>query len=327
MLRLVQDIIINEVTFDFVHNVVINSSWEDLTDTCEITLPKKIRFTRDNVEIENIIRGEDALFRRGDDVEVILGYGDQFGRRFRGLVSNISPRKPLVFYCQDEAYLLKQSTIKKYSATKVTLEKLLSDILPAGTDFRVNVSFTIGKILIERTTVAKALEFLRTEYGIISYFREGTLICGLAYEVTDPAQLTRHDIDLEQVGINTQGLEYYRSDDRKVKVTAVSIYPDNTKKEVTVGDEDGGERTQYFYDVSEADLKTYAEEALSKFQYEGFSGSFTTFVNPRINHGDCVKLTSAEIPDANGIYLVKRVTTIHGVNGGRQEVFLDRKIG
>jgi len=325
MLKLNNNIKISNVEFDFVHEVVINSSWEELTDTCEIVIPKKIRFTKNNEQIQNVVRGDNALFKRNDDVTVNCGYGDQIGVRFVGYVSNIVPRKPLMFSCQDLAYKLKQTTVN-YSAKDVSLNTVLENIIPSDIKFRTNVDFTIGKITIEKSPVSQALEFLRETFGIISFVRDNVLVCGVAYELTNINDVTIHDIDLEQRGIDVSSLEYIREDDRQIKVTAVSIYPDNTKKEVTVGNENGGARTQYFYNVSESDLKTYAEQQLEKFQYDGFSGSFTTFLNPHIKHGDAVRLSSEEIPDANGVYLVKRVVTTCGVSGGRQEVHLDRKI-
>ena len=152
------------------------------------------------------------------------------------------------------------------------------------------------------------------------------MVSGLAYDTQDINNIKKHEINMEEVVVDTSNLIYQRNDDQKIKVRAVSIYPDNTKKEVVVGDSDGGERTQYFYDVPESSLKTYAEQQLEKFKYTGWRGEFTTFVNPFIKHGDAVKLSSQKVPDANGTYLVKRVITESGMGGGRQTVELDIKI-
>lgn len=313
--------------FDFVHEVRMSSSWDIFTDTCQIIIPRKLRYKRNGNVIENVISGDDPLFKRGDLAKIVAGYGvDQIAERFRGYISNVSPRNPLVIDLQDAMYLLKQKTISKYSKRGVTLESLLSDIMPENIPFETTVEFEIGKFIIERATIAEVLEFLRKQYGIISYFRKGVLYSGVAYRLKGIDQVKLHDIDLDSVGINTDNLIYQRSDDQRIKVTGVSVYPDNTKKEVTVGDTDGGERTQYFYNVPESSLKTYAEEQLEKFKYTGFSGSFTTFLNPYIQHGDAVRLFSEKIPDAQGVYLVKSVETSTGVNGGRQEIELDIKI-
>lgn len=78
--------------------------------------------------------------------------------------------------------------------------------------------------------------------------------------------------------------------------------------------------------MSDADLLKLATEALEKLKYEGFRGSFTTFLQPMVRHGMAVKLIDPLIPDRNGVYLVRQVITRFGMEGGRQEITLDRKI-
>lgn len=326
MLKLVNNISISDFDFDFLSELEINSTWDSFTDTAILTFPKKLRYKRDGQVLNNIVRGDDAVFKRGDKGTFTIGYGSQAAKRFEGYISNISPRNPLVFDFQDSMYLLKQTTVSKYSKKNVTLSSLLTDIMPEGVIFRTTVDFTIGKYRIKSATVSQVLDHLKKNYGIISYFRDNVLLTGLAYEAKDINQIQVHNIDMEQFVIDDSDLIYQRIDDQKIKIRAVSIYPDNTQKEVVVGDEDGGERTQYFYDVPESSLKTYAEEQLDKFKYEGFSGSFTTFVNPYIKHGDAVKIISTNVPDSKGVYLVKSVTTTSGMGGGRQTVEIDIKI-
>lgn len=312
--------------FDFLNELEIVSSWDTLTDTATLSFPRKLRFKRDGKVVKNIVSGDDPLFKRGDSVRFVVGYGDQVAERFSGYISNIAPRNPLYFEFQDAMYLLKQETIDSYSKKNITLKTLLSDIMPSSVPFETTVDFTLGYYRIKKATVAEVLEHLRSHYGIVSYIRDGKLFSGLAYTTKDLSKLKIHEINVEQFVIDDSDLVYQRNDDQRIKVRAVSIYPDNTKKEVVVGDSDGGERTQYFYDVPEADLKTYAEEQLDKFKYTGFAGSFLTFVNPIIKHGDAVKLISEKIPDATGVYLVKSVVTTSGMGGGRQKVELDIKI-
>jgi hypothetical protein len=83
----------------------------------------------------------------------------------------------------------------------------------------------------------------------------------------------------------------------------------------------------YFYNISQATLKQLANEALEKLKYEGFRGSFTTFLQPWVKHGDAIKLIDSRIPDRNGVYLVRQVVANFSMAGGRQEITLDRKIG
>lgn len=325
MLNLINEITIGGQTFDYVTEIEIDSSWETFTDTASMTIPRKLRFVKDGEVVENVISGDNPLFKRGDPVKMEMGYSGQTASRFTGYISNISPQNPLVFDFQDDMYLLKQKTIKAYSEKNLTLSKLIEDIV-GDVPFEITQDFAIGKYTIKKSNVVQELERLKTNYGVTSFFKNGTLFCGVAYPIKDIDTIKITDIDMEQFVIDDSNLVYQRNDDQKIKITAISIYPDNTRKEVEVGDEDGGDRTQYFYDVSEEDLKKFAEERLEKFKFTGYAGSFITFVNPLIRQGEAVRLTSTKRPDANGVYLVKRVITRSGVDGGRQEVELDIKI-
>ena len=74
-------IIINNYLFDFVNQVDINSSWDMLTDTATIIIPKKITF-----EGKPIVAGSNSLFKRGDKVEINLGYGNNLNKVFTGYI-------------------------------------------------------------------------------------------------------------------------------------------------------------------------------------------------------------------------------------------------
>jgi hypothetical protein len=331
MLRLVNQITLGGQTFDYTTDIEIESTWDMLTDTATMKMPRKFRFIKDGEVVENVISGDNPLFKRGDAVTFVIGYGEETAQRFEGYLTEISPRNPLEFGFQDAMYLLKQYTPKledgkPYSKTGLTLKSLLNDII-VGVPVVITQDFTIGKYNIPNgVTAAQALNHLKKNYGVTSYFRDGTLYSGVAYKLRNIDELKIVSIDMEQFVIDDSGLSYQRNDDQNIKVKAISIYPNNTREEVVVGDENGGERTQYFYDVPVADLEKYANEQLEKYKFTGFTGSFVTFVNPIVRHGDAVKLISTKRPDAQGIYLVKKVTTTSGIDGGRQIIELDIKV-
>lgn len=324
MLILQSKIIINGFDFDFVADVSIESSWEMLTDTATIIIPRNISYKRDGVVIENIVEGDNAIFQRGGAVEISLGYGGTI-KRFSGFISDIFPRRPIRIECQDQMYLLKQRNINKISKSKIDLSDLLEIILPKGTDFEA-IDLNIGDIRIKNTNVAKTLQWLRQNYGVSSYFREGKLFCGFAYAIEDPSLLNPIVFRFGENIIDDSDLIYKKVDDEKIKLRAVSIFSNNTKVEIEIGDIDGDQRTIYRYNVSEKDLRVIANEELKKIRYEGFKGSFETFLNPIVRHGDAVQIENIDLPEKNGVYLVKRVNTTFGQGGGRQIIQLDRRI-
>ena len=102
------------------------------------------------------------------------------------------------------------------------------------------------------------------------------------------------------------------------------MLPDNSKIEVEVGDTEGDVRTLHFYNLAKAELEKIAEESIKTLRYDGYSGSFLTFGQPMVNHGDIVEIEDLKYNRA-GQYLVKRVLRTFGAQGYRQKIYLDRK--
>lgn len=325
MMRLVTRTVIDSFEFDFLTEVEINSSLENLTDKATLTIPKKLNYKRNGKTVTNIVEGADPLFKRGSVVELRAGYNDELNRVFTGYVSDITPRLPLQFALQDEMYKLKQVTISNYVKSGLTLKQLLTDILPAGTRFEA-LDVTLGWFRIKRSNVAAVLDHLKSHYGLTCSFRDGVLYAGLRYITTDPMALDIHEFEFERNIIDDSDLVYSREDDVNIKLKAISINDKNEKIEETVGSEDGDQRTMYFYGLDRAALVKIANESLVKMKYEGFRGSFETFLLPRVKIGDAVRMINGRLPEKNGVYLVKEVVTRYGTGGGRQIIHLDRKI-
>lgn len=199
--------------FDFVHSVEIVSSWDTLTDTCTITLPRNIKYTRNNQELTNIFEGPDAVFFRGDKVKVELGYDGEFTVLFGGYVADVRNDKPTEILCEDPMYQLKQSWIDKLNLPAGKLSTLINTLLGDGSfenergflfgddpefevadNSRVISDIDISEWAVANTTIAKVLDKLRKNSGIATYFRpeldgEGNLfyrfVCGLPYSTED----------------------------------------------------------------------------------------------------------------------------------------------
>lgn len=314
--------------FDFVVDAEVTSTWENLTDTVRLKLPRRLAY-----QGQDIVAGSDALFRRGDGLKITSGYDGRLDTLFQGYVSDILPGLPIEIMGEDSMWLLKQTAIKGYSkdvSAGLTLKKLLTDILPAGTKFQA-VDVVLGWFKIPAgTSVAQVLDHLKSHYGLTSFIRDGVLYSGLAYTTSIPTELKIVEITMdgsEGWVIDSSNLIYKRDDDTKITLQAVSIDAQNNRISTTVGDPYGEQRTVYFYGLSPAALEKYALETLPKMKYTGWRGDFTTFLQPQIKHGNAVRLISPSVPDRNGLYLVKKVVTYTGINGGRQTVELDRRIG
>ena len=323
MYRLTNRITIGEYQFNFVNEIEVDSSWENLTDTCTIKIPKKLL-----VENKPITEGNNAVFKVGDKVTVETGYDYQHDTIFVGYISNLKLTYPIEIKVEDGMWKFKQVSFKK-TYSQVTVKELVG-MMNAKLASPVKVVYSygdmqLGKFRISNATGAQVFEELRKTYGIYSFFREGTLYVGFAYTHTE--QNYRKVVPLE---FNRQIIEdnlLYRSkDDVKIKVKGISIGPDNKQITVDVGDPDGIVYNYFRPNKTLGVLTQLATNFQKSIKVDGFSGSITTFGKPYIRQGDAVELRDPSIPERNGVYLVKKVARSFGQDGYRQEIELDTKV-
>ncbi len=110
-----------KITFDFVHSIEIDSSYENLTDTCKIVIPRKLVF-----EGLDLFTGDNPIFKRGDKIEVSLGYVRNITKVFSGYIKTVGSNVPTVLECEDGMYQLKQWTVNYPS--KKALDNVISKL-------------------------------------------------------------------------------------------------------------------------------------------------------------------------------------------------------
>lgn len=299
---------LNKVT-----EVEINLDTEQLTDTCKITLPKRIKW--DGVA--------DTPVRRGDAVKVWLGYDDDLQLAFTGYIRDVGFKTPVVLTCEDEMFKLKQQTTVKKAYKSVSIETLLKD---QGLSYKLNVmgEQSLGQYRVTADTVASLLGHLH-ENGIRSFFRyengEPVLYCGVLFERGgNPTQVFATGVNI----ISDQNLEQQQSENIRLRVKAISLLPNNKKIKVEVGDADGEHRTLHTYNKTESELKAWAEQEIKRLKRNGLKGSFTTFGAKLVD-----KLTAIGIKIdgvKKGVYQVQKNVIKYGTGGFRQEITLGFKI-
>lgn len=321
---------------DFINEVEVSTSYDKLTDTAKVTFPRNV-----NYDGKNIFVGRDALFKRGDSILIELGYNPKLRTIFNGYITNVGSANPIVIECEDKMFSLKNSNItyppikgtithghpsKKYPNGKVlkkpiivtdtiTLDQLLDYMIPEDIKYEIIVNnsngngttkdVNLGNFRATKVSITEILDTLKKEYGLYSYFRNDTLYVGLP---SDASKSNTEEFAFEETIINGDDLIYQQADDLNIKVVAISMNSDNTKKQIEVGDSDGSQRTYYTYNASDADLKVFANLKLTEVKYTGYEGKFKTFGEPYVRHGDIAKITSKKFPEQDGFY------TIVGVN-------------
>lgn len=321
MLRLSSDITIGNVQFNFITEVEMAESWDNITKTATIIFPRKLTF-----EGLPIATGQDVnpeLFKRGDQVSIKIGYNGSNKELFFGYIRKIHTTLPIKIECEDSMFLLKQKEINK-SFPSISLTDLVDELVDGIPIFSpiITAPMQLGKFRITNSNSADVLEFLRTKYHIQSYFRQDQLYVGLAYF---PELREDKEFDFRK-NIITNNLEYVREDDIKIRIQGVSIDSNNQKIKATAGDASGGLRTLHFYNLSQQDLQDRVDAAVEKVKYEGYRGNFVTFGEPIVRQNDAVIFTDDKLSDNNGTYLIKAVTRTFGQGGYKQVIYPDVRV-
>lgn len=294
-----------------VNNVEIESSWKQLTDKAEITLPRNVSFFE-----KNKLRD---VFRRGDRVIIQLGYDEVLITEFTGYIQQVSANIPVLVKCQNEMFKIKQIPVN-YSSADISLEKLLNDIIP-GYEIDALEGCQLGKVRFAQTTVGEVLEKLQQDMKIYTYVEPGTkkIISGKIY--SDNSDDKPFLFDLER-NIVSNDLNYKNKDDVRVKVNGTAING-GEKLEFSFGDADADKNIDWQFLVkTQPDLEAQVKRMYEQNKIDGFEGSFTAFGIPSVTHGRKVKLTSTLYPDRQGTYYVEGVSKTFGTSGYRQQIKL-----
>jgi hypothetical protein len=178
--------------------------------------------------------------------------------------------------------------------------------------------------------VANALDKLK-EYGVVIYYRNKKLFVGFPYydaNVDTVNFLLDYDQDKKVLpNAKAEGLEFRRAEDYKLKIRAVSILRDNSKLEVTVGDDGGDTITHHYSNIgSLSELTQMANEALKRMKVDGMTGNFKTIGGfPFCDHGWTCSIRSVRYPERNGKYFIEQVTTSYDSNGYKRDITPGRR--
>lgn len=282
-----------------INAVHIASGWKRLTDSAEITLPRKAIYFEQGKTSVNFYEVK-RYFRKGDPVIIELGYNGNYVKEFEGYITHVSADIPIKIKMEDEMYQLKKLPVH-ISLRKTSLEGLLKKIIPGYKMDALEVE--LGTLKFAKTTVAKVLEYLKDEYSLFSYMEGKKLVCGKVY--ADNSDQDPVKLHLEKNVVNND-LNYKNKEDVLIRINAVSTLSNGNKIEVIVGDETGEERQLTYYGIEvKAALIKLANEDLKKYKVDGFTGSVKAFGVPFVKHGMKVNLESDLYPDRNGIYYVE----------------------
>lgn len=322
-LVLICNIEIGAYRFRQVNDVEIRKSWRELSGKATICLPMK-----NNLQ---------QLIKPSDPVKITLGYLNVYeGVEFEGYVSRVSPGFPLTIECEDNSYLLKKTNLSK-SWQNTTLNEIVKFIIDSvkgkfpNSNISANTSIpsvNFTSFRLANVSAANALTKLKEEYGLASFFQGSILFVGLANQV-NVGKKVKHSFAYNIIGQESD-LVFRSPDEVSIKVKIYGITKTNQKIETdeTIGDADGEQRTIYVYNVIDKDqLKKQAVEQLNRMKFDGYDGSFSTFLVP---YAEPLMVTDLQDPNfgdsRNGNFIIDSVVTTFGERGARRRIEPGRRV-
>lgn len=277
--------------FNFLTSCEIVSTWQNLSDTCTLTVPQKVQFVDDFGQTfdwmgKKIGGGGDntaPLIFRGDKLTIYLGYNyydtsksqrvTEFNMVFDGWVNEVESKAPITIKAVDNMWKLTQVQAPNKTWTGKTLQEIIKELLN-GTGFKLKetvsgspVATKVGDFVTQNQTVAEVLEFMRKEYHIESFFR-GTTLYSAAFRYW-PEDVKDHVFRFQENIIDSE-LKYQRIDDviMGVECHSVEKFSSGTRKDGQP--KKGVKRLNVFALYERGKLKFYDEKPA------GFQGEIRT---------------------------------------------------
>jgi len=294
-------------------------SVDNLADTAIITLPEAVLN-------EVILKDIESKIGRGSEVVIKLGYNGNLVTEFTGYVENITTNdSTLKILCEDALFLFRKTVkdivLKPTSVAKIA-QYLIAQVDPT---FTLSCDYDIG---YEKFTIHQA-----TAYDVLKKLQEET--AGNIYFDTATKTLHIHPPYVQKDGeakfsmyhnMQRSSLEYKRSIDKKVEITLESTDLSGKVRSVTVGTTGGDKKTIKIPNMSTADMKRVAEAALVKSTYDGYEGTFDSWLIPVVKPGYTAFIDDLDYDFKTGWYYVVAVTTSFGPSGGRRNTTLGIKL-
>lgn len=304
-----------------VSEVHIEKSWKMICGKAEIVLPRNYKnFDKNNIK---------AFFKKGDQVEIYLGYNGKLNHRFSGYIDRVSADIPIKILLEDEMWKLKQIEVS-FSHKNIKLKEFIKKVVG---DFPIDIDAdtTLGAVRFSKVKFGEILNKLQSDFSLYAFIRNGKLTIGKPYS---DVQNEIPVFDLER-NCTDNSLNYLSKEDRLIKIVgetiqavAKAVKSNSTKKKLKYefGDQDAIEKINWTFNVTNLkDLEREVKKMYNDMKRDGFDGNFTTLGLIPLQHGQKVKLQSSLYPDRNGTYYVDGILeNFTKEDGYKQEVELGK---
>lgn len=291
--------------------VEIECSVDNLADTAIITLPEAVY---------NMPLNFEGKIGRGTEVTIKLGYNADLKTEFVGYIQDIrNTDSSLKIFCEDALFLFRKN-VKDIELKPTSLPKIAQYVIN-----QIDRSYTLKcdyDIAYEKFVIHQA-----TGYDVLKKLAEETK--ANIYFDTEKKELHIHPPYVEkgrdvyysmQKNIETSSLEYVRALDKKIEVTVESIDVNGKVKSITVGATGGDKTTIKVGAMSEANMKKIGNAELIKRSFDGYEGTFDTWLIPFVRPTDSARIKDEDYTDKTSRYYVVAVKTNVSASGGVRTV-------
>lgn len=321
------DVRIGKYRLRHVESIHVESSVEKMVDTATISLPATV-FNK-SMNVSNLIKV-------GDAVAIGFGYGDTITQEFKGYLSAIKTEGGnLVIECEDELYTFRTDMPDKQYAG-ITLKTLMEELIKCVNKYRkekglevltveTDYAFSYDKFTINTATAYEVLSKIHDETKANIFVFDSVLHIQPPYKTMD-----QETVDYSmQKNIDRDGLDlkWKRLDEKKIKIVNKGKNAKGKTISVVVGEAGGDTITMHQSGVTtEENLKRIAESVYNSKRFEGYEGSFTTWLVPFVTPGCVANLTDTDDPEKNGKYYILSVVTDFNSGGGKRKIGLGKKL-
>ncbi len=297
----------------------IELSWKMICGKAEIVLPRNIKdFDKQKVK---------DVFRKGDPVEIYLGYNGDLKLEFKGYIDIVSANYPITLKLEDEMWKLKQIPVN-FASPNISLKDFFEKIVK-DYPLDIDIGVSLGAVRFSKVTLGEVMNKLQSEMSLYSFIRNGKLTVAKPYsEVKNKVSV----FDLER-NCESNDLNYLSKEERLVKIIGQSMQKvakaiKNKEKDKKLkfewGDTDANDTINWTFNVrTQKELEDAVKKMYNDRKKEGYDGSFKAIGTPSVQHGERVKITSTLYEDRSGVYYIDAVKKTFDKNSGyRQEITL-----
>lgn len=302
-------IIGDKLWFNVCNSIRIERSVQVPTDTAKIELPREFRNAVDVFGKPINLSGRSILnfIKRDDPVTILFGYDDDLQVEYSGYVTKIGASTPLLIECEDEMSRLKKLPRVTKSVKSGKLIDVLKAILPNKYTISCNQDYKIGTWLIDNATPYEVLEQLREKVGIRAYFKPpDTLKVGM---IVDFEPQKTHVYNFSENVRRDTDLKFEVKEDRPLEVVAKSKQTNGQEITYKTGIPGGETVNLKLPQLSQAELKTWADRAHASRSFTGFQGTLNGWCYPRTNPGEAARIHRPFYADGHqdGKYFIEAV--------------------